>query len=643
MGNAETRLTRDLTIRYVAVLAIIGGLAIASFLGLVRILMDAEAGGAVIGVAAQQRPLVERVVFAVANLTRPLEPQARLDERAALALALDRLESAHFGLVAGMPEVKGAAPPSAAIKALLFGPDGRLDHEMRGFVGQARAVLAKADQRLPADDTDAKALSPSRVEPLLVLLDRLVTRYREENDKRLRRLFLFHGAALAATLALLILSAAMVFRPMVSRIKDDLAERVKAARKLKESEERLWRILEESPVGVSVSRRSDGAVVFANSRFVDIINTTRDDLIGHPARDLFRNESQRKAVVEALKRDGHIDDAEVQFIRRGGETFWSLLTLRSTFFEEEPVNLAWVYDISAIKAAQAKVRLTAQVVESASEAVVITNAANIIEYVNPAFTTITGYESAEVIGRDPGFLSSGRHDADFYQTMWDDLRATGRWRGEIWNRRKSGEFYAEQLSIVALMSDDGQAVTHYIAIFSDITNRKEDEERIWRQANYDALTGLPNRSLFTDRLQQAVRQSQRDGSRFALMFLDLDGFKAVNDTLGHAAGDELLQQAAKRLEDCVRASDTVSRLAGDEFTCIIPGVHGKADVERVAAKILEELAQPFELEAGRADVRGSIGIAIFPDDADTGPALVGRADEAMYAVKKSGKNAFRFA
>jgi diguanylate cyclase (GGDEF)-like protein/PAS domain S-box-containing protein len=643
MGNADTGLTRDLTIRYVAVLAIIGGLAIASFLGLVRILMDAEAGGAVIGVAALQRPLVERVTFAVANLARPLEAQARADEQSALAIALDQLESTHFGLVAGMPEVKGGKPSSSAIKALLFGPDGRLDHDMKAFVGAARAVLAKADQRLVSDDTDVRALSPARVEPLLVMLDRLVARYRQENDDRLRRLFVFHGAALAATLALLILSAAMVFRPMVTRIKDDLAERAKAARRLEESEVRLWRILEESPVGVSVSRRSDGAVVFANSRFCDIINTSREDLIGFPARDLFRNEGQRMAVVETLKRDSHIDDAEVQFIRRGGETFWSLLTLRSTFFEEEPVNLAWVYDISAIKAAQAKVRLTAQVVESASEAVVITNAANIIEYVNPAFTVITGYESAEVVGRDPGFLSSGRHDSDFYQAMWDALRADGRWRGEIWNRRKSGEFYAEQLSIVALMDDDGQAVTHYIAIFSDITNRKEDEERIWRQANYDALTGLPNRSLFTDRLQQAVRQSQRDGTHFALMFLDLDGFKAVNDTLGHAAGDELLQQTAKRLEECVRASDTVSRLSGDEFTCIIPGVHGKADVERVAAKFLEGLARPFALEAGMAEVRGSIGIAMFPDDADTGPALVGRADEAMYAVKKSGKNAFRFA
>jgi diguanylate cyclase (GGDEF)-like protein len=226
--------------------------------------------------------------------------------------------------------------------------------------------------------------------------------------------------------------------------------------------------------------------------------------------------------------------------------------------------------------------------------------------------------------------------------MWDAIRTTGRWRGEIWNRRKSGEFYAEEVSIVALR-DDGGTITHYIAIFSDITHRKEDEERIWRQANYDALTGLPNRSLFMDRLQQAVRQSQRDDSRFAVLFLDLDGFKAVNDTLGHSAGDELLQQVAVRLEECIRATDTLARLAGDEFTCIVTGIQGRADVGRVAAKILDSLATPFQLSAGSAAVQASIGIAMFPDDAERGAPLLEKADQAMYAVKRSGKNAFRFA
>ncbi len=642
MVGTDNRLTRDLTIRYVTVLGILGGLAIVSFLGLVRNLMDAETGSAVVGVAAQQRPLVERVAHAATSLGRPLDEAARQEELSALIVSLDQLESSHFGLLAGLPELKVAMPPSPGIKAILFGPAGNLDRGLRSFIAHARAVLAKSGTRLAAADPDLQALSAANIAPLLIDLDVLVARYRQENDARLTRLFVLHGTTLAGTLLLLVLSAAVVFRPMVTRIRLDIAERAKAARRLEESEDRLWRILEESPVGVSVSRRSDGTVMFANSRFCDIIGADRDDIVGAQARNLFRGDRQRGLVIDDLKRNGRIDDAEVEFIRRDGTPFWSLLTLRSTRFEGEPVNLAWVYDISAIKAAQAKVRLTAKVVESASEAVVITSADNVIEYVNPAFTAITGYGADEVLGRNPGFLSSGRHDADFYRSMWDSLLSTGRWRGEIWNRRKSGEFYAEQLSIVALRDDEG-VTTHHIAIFSDITHRKEDEERIWRQANYDALTGLPNRSLFTDRLQQAVRQNQRDGGRFALLFLDLDGFKSVNDTLGHAAGDELLLQAGQRLGECIRASDTLARLAGDEFTCIVQGIHDQRDAELVAAKILEQLNRPFTMAAGTASVHGSIGIAIFPDDAGSGPDLIGRADAAMYAVKKAGKNAYRFA
>jgi len=347
-------------------------------------------------------------------------------------------------------------------------------------------------------------------------------------------------------------------------------------------------------------------------------------------------------IVAELKRHGEVNDSEVEFRRFDGEPFHSLLTVKSSQFEGEAVNLAWIYDISAMKAAEEKLKLTAKVVESASEAVVITNARNQIEYVNPAFTTITEYTSEEVIGQNPALWRSGRHDSEFYQTMWEALNTHGRWRGEIWNRRKSGEFYAEWLSIVAI-KDDQDAVSHYIAIFSDITHRKEDEERVWRQANFDALTGLPNRALFTDRLNQAIRQAKREGRKFALFFIDLDGFKQVNDSLGHAAGDLLLQHAGKRLVECVRSSDTVARLAGDEFTCIVQGIQGREDTGMVATKILERLAAPFDLEGRQAEVRGSVGVAIYPDDGADGPALLQVADEAMYRVKRRGKNSFEFA
>lgn len=430
-----------------------------------------------------------------------------------------------------------------------------------------------------------------------------------------------HGAALAA------LWAFFSFRPV---------------RKRDDSEDRLWRLLDESPVGVSVSGRDDGEVVFANTRFCEILGASRDDLLGSKARDLYVDGDQRAEVIGELKIKGRIDDAEVEFKRRDGSPFHSLLTIRPTIFCGDPVNLAWIYDISAIKVTEEQLKLAAKVVETANEAVVITDAENRIRFVNPAFTTITEYTPEDVLGRNPAMLQSGRHDAAFYASMWTALKRDGRWQGEVWNRRKSGEFFAEWLSIVVI-ADRAGAVSHHIAVFSDITHRKEDEERVWRQANYDALTGLPNRSLFLDRLTQAIRQGRRDGTSFALLFIDLDGFKQVNDTLGHAAGDTLLQHAAERLTDCVRASDTVARLAGDEFTIILQGIDGRNDAAIAAAKIVAALAAEFDLDGQPVSVRASVGLSLFPGDGADGPELLKRADAAMYDVKRTGKNNFKFA
>lgn len=642
MSDFAHRLTRGLTIRYVAVLAIIGVLAVGSFLGLARVMMDAESTIAIVNASALQKTLAERVgeLGEKMALTRPgslLSSKLEVEVQG----VLDRLEATHHGLLLGMPELKRPQPLSGRARALYFGPDAYVDDEMREFIRHGRGLLA-ARLGDPAFTADLQSLRDAMAGGLGGRLDRLTTLHQQENLDRLRHMFGYHAAVVATVLFLLVISAAVVFRPMVARIRDDLMQRHGIEKNLRESEERLWRMLQESPVGVSASRRRDGMVVFANARFCEILRTEPANVLGRRARDLYVDERQLSDVVGELKRAGEINDAEVEFRRFDGEPFPALLTVKASRFEGEAVNLAWVYDVSAMKAAEEKLKLTAKVVESASEAVVITNARNEIEYVNPAFSAITEYSAEEVIGQNPALWRSGRHDSDFYQAMWSALNSQGRWRGEIWNRRKSGEFYAEWLSIVAIRDDQG-AVSHYIAIFSDITHRKEDEERVWRQANFDALTGLPNRALFIDRLNQAIRQSKRDGRKFALFFIDLDGFKQVNDSLGHAAGDLLLQQTAQRLVDCVRSSDTVARLAGDEFTCIVQGIQDGDDAARVANKVLESLASPFDLEGRAAEVRGSVGIALYPDDGADGPALLRMADEAMYRVKRRGKNSFDFA
>ena len=289
----------------------------------------------------------------------------------------------------------------------------------------------------------------------------------------------------------------------------------------------------------------------------------------------------------------------------------------------------------------AELQLASSVYQHSDEAIVVTDAANRIVAVNPAFTRLTGYTAKEVIGRDPGLLSAGRTPRAEYESMWRALAATGQWQGEIWNRRKNGEDYAEWLTINTLRNAAGE-IHRYIAMFSDITEKKRTEELVWRQANYDSLTGLPNRNLFYDRLHQEVRKIQRSKLLLALLFIDLDRFKEVNDALGHDAGDALLKEAAARIAACVRDSDTVARLGGDEFTVVLPGLADIGRVEEVARAIIDHLAQPFQLAGQPAYVSASIGIALYPTDADDAESLLKSADQAMYAAKEAGRNGFSY-
>lgn len=298
-------------------------------------------------------------------------------------------------------------------------------------------------------------------------------------------------------------------------------------------------------------------------------------------------------------------------------------------------------NVTEHKAEQERLRLAAMVLEHSSEALMITDEDNVIIEVNPAFTAQTGYSREDVLGKKPSLLRSDRQGPDFYRLMWEALKAEGRWQGEIWNRRKSGEMFAEWLTINTLYADDG--VPHRrVALFSDVTENKKREELLWQQANFDLLTLLPNRRMFQDRLDVELKKLRRTGNKLAVLFLDLDRFKAVNDTLGHHMGDQLLRQAAKRILACVRASDTVSRLGGDEFTVILTDVEGAANVERVAQTIIDSLSQPFDLEGHSVEVSASLGIAMGPDHASESASLVQKADQAMYAAKQAGRNGFRF-
>lgn len=272
---------------------------------------------------------------------------------------------------------------------------------------------------------------------------------------------------------------------------------------------------------------------------------------------------------------------------------------------------------------------------------IVAAGSNRIIAVNPAFSRITGYAADEVIGRNPSILNSGRQDPGFYDTMWRELLATGRWEGEIWNRRKNGELYAEWLAISTVRDDRGSA-EYFVGIFSDISTIKDNQDDLVNLAYYDPLTGLPNRLLFQDRLHQTLEHARRDGQNFALCFIDLDGFKPINDNYGHLAGDEVLEQVASRLKGCVRAVDTVARLGGDEFVILADQVGGVSDLTCVVRKVMKAMKAEFVIHGGHVSCGASIGVAVYPESGRDAETLLRNADSAMYEVKKNGKGGVHF-
>lgn len=297
----------------------------------------------------------------------------------------------------------------------------------------------------------------------------------------------------------------------------------------------------------------------------------------------------------------------------------------------------------AIEQSQAneELQLAALVYQNSSEAMTVMDAEGHILTVNPAFTQITGYTLDEVNGSKPSTYHSEHHSQTFSTEMTASLNATGHWQGERWSRRKNGEPYAQWLTINTSYNRDG-SVYRRVALFSDITGRKEAEELIWKQANFDSLTGLPNRRMFHDRLAQEIKKVQRNKQSLALIYLDLDRFKEVNDSLGHEMGDKLLIEAAQRLNSCVRQTDSVARLGGDEFTVVMTELDDTRSVERVTQEILERLSSPYQLGIETIYMSTSIGVTLFPEDANNIDDLLRNADQAMYSAKSQGRNRYSY-
>ncbi|MFW5843714.1 MAG: EAL domain-containing protein, partial [Spirochaetota bacterium] len=296
----------------------------------------------------------------------------------------------------------------------------------------------------------------------------------------------------------------------------------------------------------------------------------------------------------------------------------------------------YLRDVTEERKNESLLNLSEAVFKNAIEGIVITDGDGTIERVNPAFTQITGYEASDAVGRNPRILKSDRHDDAFYANMWQELLEKGEWSGEIWNRRRSGESYPELLSIRAVRDEDGR-IEHFAAVFHDITALKKTQERLRHQAYHDALTGLPNRDLLTDRLEQALATRDRNDERLALVFLDVDNFKTINDSLGHEVGDEFLRLLARSLRTACRAQDTVARFGGDEFVYALTRLHSSQEVADVVHRIQMAVEHPISVDGRRLSASASVGVAISPDDGIDAPELLRNADAAMYQAKRGGK------
>ncbi|KQY86865.1 bifunctional diguanylate cyclase/phosphodiesterase [Pelomonas sp. Root1444] len=389
-----------------------------------------------------------------------------------------------------------------------------------------------------------------------------------------------------------------------------------------------------------------GRFTFVNQATCRALGQPAAAVLGREAGAFFSNPDRARiaALNAAVIESGGIVASEGEMTTALGRR-WYLCTLGP--LREPDGRLSGVFgvvhDITERRRQQEHQRQWAQAFESTRDGVIICDARAHIESVNRAFTEITGYTPDDAIGHTPALLHSGRHDAAFYRELWAGVARSGHWRGEIWNRRKDGEIYPEWLTISAVRDEAG-VVTNYVGVFTDITRVKRDEAELQRLANYDPLTELPNRRLLHTRLEHALARAARRGGRLALFYIDLDGFKTVNDSLGHPAGDELLIGITRRFQDRVRAGDTLGRPGGDEFLVIAELLHGPQDAAVLAQDLLAAVARPLALAGGQeVYVTASIGISIFPDDGcSDATAMLRDADAALYRAKEQGRNGFCF-
>ncbi|MBN7798713.1 sensor domain-containing protein [Parahaliea mediterranea] len=443
----------------------------------------------------------------------------------------------------------------------------------------------------------------------------------------------------------------------------DVSDRKRAEDFLRESEARYRSFIEnttegvysfelegpvpiELPVDEQVRRIYRSRIVACNDALAQMCGYEEaGDLVGVTMQELHGGSDipENLALLEEwVARGYHVAGAESLEIDRDGNARWFANNCLG-MVEDGCLVRGWGarVDITHRKVTEQRLRLSASVFENIADGIFITDADSSIVDVNQAFVEITGFAREDVIGRDPRMLQAGRHDDSFFRELQRTLGVKGQWRGEIWYRRKDGEVFPVLLTINRVLGDDG-GTTHYVFAATDISQIKQSEERLDFLAHHDPLTGLPNRALLNERLEWAMQHVRRQSRSFAVVFIDLDHFKHVNDSLGHPAGDRVLQDVGQRLVGVLRQDDTVARLGGDEFVLLLEDIAHPDKAAKVAAKVMRALAEPFEVEGRDIRVQASMGICMYPGDGDDAATLLRNADAAMFRAKDRGRNTYEF-
>jgi diguanylate cyclase (GGDEF)-like protein/PAS domain S-box-containing protein len=515
-------------------------------------------------------------------------------------------------------------------------------------------VLQWSEQMYPITGTDPKTFRLTHASWLQLVHAEDLTRLYAVTEDALagRRAFLIdHRIRLPEGLVRHVHTRAEVVRDATGRAVRlvgttlDITERKQAEEALRRSERRFRQLVESTDVVPWTANALDLRFTYVGPQAVK--------LLGYPPATwydpTFWSDNVHPDDVEWVRRQikgvlplGGNAKLEYRMKAADGRTVWLRNIINMVSLEGGGTALqGFLFDITERRQAEEQLRLAGEVFQSSGEAIVITDGEMRVLQVNPAFTAITGYSAEDAIGQTPYSLSPGVRSQERDQEIWQRVWHHGYWQGEVWDRRRNGDIYPKWLTVSVVRDAVGRPV-NYIEIFSDVSERKEREERVRHLAHHDFLTDLPNRVLLNDRIAQGISHAERNRSQVAVLFLDLDRFKNVNDSLGHSVGDKLLQEVARRLRGCMRASDTVSRQGGDEFVILMPDVADPADIARGAQKVLDAVSSPYAIDGHELLTTPSIGISVYPSDGDDVEALLKNADAAMYHAKESGRNNYQF-